>query len=306
VCFIYYFSDCYNHMMYEVAAMARKYPRRIIAVIAVSLLLCVLFAGLQAHPHELLISFLDVGQGDAVLITAPNGNRLLYDAGPPTNAVLLALDRELSYFDRRIAFMVASHPDADHIGAFGAVLAHYTPYLYLDGHTRTGSEDFVVLENSLIAKHIERRTLTRGSKLLLGGGVDIDVLNPVQDARTMRLSTNDASLVLRVSYGSSTILLTGDLESGEESRLVDVYGGALKATILKAGHHGSKSSSSERFLSAVRPEFIAISVGKNNRYGHPSAAAIDRMNRTGARILQTALLGSIHFSCTQVTCNYRP
>lgn len=304
VCFIVPYNDCYNSVMQAIVDVIKKYPHRAIACVSIMFFVCVFYFTPLRTPAVMKITFLDVGQGDAVLVTGPNGNRLLYDAGPPTGAVLYALDKELSYFDRRIAFMVSSHPDVDHIGGFGAVLSRYTPLLYLDGHTHTSSADFAGLEEMLGAKRIERRTLTRGARLSLGSGVVVDVLNPVQDARKESLSTNDASVVLRIQYGSSTVLLTGDLELGEESRLVDAYGGALHTTVLKAGHHGSKSSSSEKFLQAVQPDYVVISAGKNNRYGHPSPAALDRMGRTRAQILETSQLGSIHFSCSPEACVY--
>lgn len=288
--------------MSALSQFIKKHPRRLLASFVVSGACFALFIALHSARHELLVTFLDVGQGDAVLITAPNGNRLLYDSGPPTGAVLLALSKELSYFDRRIQFMIASHPDADHIGSFVDVLSRYTPALYLDGHTPSSSEDFIALEKYLAAEHIERRTLTRGTHISLGSGVSADVLNPAQDSDKESLSANDASAVLLLHFGSSTVLLTGDLESAQEARLVAHYGDKLHATILKAGHHGSKSSTSDALLRAAQPTFIVISVGKNNRYGHPHPAALLRMQASGTRVIQTSLLGNIHFACSISTC----
>lgn len=283
-------------------AFLKKHPRRISAFAIVACTLFVLLLLLAPQRHELLVTFLDVGQGDAVLITAPNGNRLLYDAGPPSGAVLAALGAELSYFDKRIAFMVASHPDADHIGGYLDVLRHFSPRVYLDGHTRSQSADFVALESLLGAGHVERRTLQAGSRISLGAGVYADVLAPLQDAKKELLSTNDSSVVLLVHYGASRVLLTGDMESPAEAQLVSRYGGALYATVLKAGHHGSKSSTSALLLAAVKPTFVVISAGKNNRYGHPSPAALSRIQASGATALETMERGSIHFSCSQQAC----
>lgn len=288
--------------MLEVSPLFKKHPRRIISIIAVAAGCCALVIAVRASRHDLLVTFLDVGQGDAVLITAPNGNRLLYDAGPPTRAVLAALSKELSYFDHRIAFMVASHPDADHIGSFVDVLSRYTPALYLDGHTASASGDFIALEKYLAAQHIERRTLMSGVRISMGSGVYADVLSPTQGADKESLTANDASVVLLVHYGSSTVLLTGDLESVGEQRLVARFGTALHATILKAGHHGSKSSTSDALLQAAQPTYIAISVGKNNRYGHPHQAALARMQASGAIVVQTSLVGNIHFVCSVNMC----
>jgi competence protein ComEC len=282
----------------------KKHPRWIITTTIVACLFVVLFFAMQQPRDELLVTFLDVGQGDAVLVTAPNGNRLLYDAGPPSGAVLAALSTELPYFDQRIAFMVASHPDADHIGGYFDVLRHFTPLVYLDAHTRSPSADFTTLESLLTSRSIERRTLQAGSRMNLGDGVYVDVLAPIQDVKKETLSTNDASVVLLIRYGESRVLLTGDMESPGEAQLVARYGGALHATVLKAGHHGSKSSTSALLLAAVKPAFVVVSVGKNNRYGHPSPAALSRMHTSGATILETMERGSIHFSCTQRMCAY--
>lgn len=288
--------------MPSLKSLLKKHPRRIAAILAIVFLLFVLQLWMQHPRSTLMVTFLDVGQGDAVLVTAPNGNRLLYDAGPPSGAVVAALGRELSYFDQHIALMVASHPDADHIGGFLDVLLRYTPALYLDAHTEARSADFGALEAKLIEKHIERRTLQMGSRINLGAGVTADVLAPAQNMSKETLSSNDASVVLLIHYGASSILLTGDMESAGEAKLVAQYGGALHATILKAGHHGSKSSTSALLLSAVQPVFVVISVGKDNRYGHPSPAALSRMHASGATVLETMEEGSIHFSCTTETC----
>ncbi len=277
-----------------------NHRRRLFVISVFILLLIITGLFLRSTQHELLITFLDVGQGDAVLLTAPNGNRLLYDAGPPTGAVVSALGKELGYFDHDIAIMVASHPDADHIGGFADLFARYTPKLYLDAHTYSSSEDFEVLEKDLKQRGVERRTLPVGSKIDLGSGVFIDVLAP--ERSNVDASINGRSLVLHVHYGAMSLLLTGDLEQDGESSLIERLGNRLHATILKAGHHGSKTSTSERFLDAVDPQLVIISAGAHNIYGHPHQSTLARLQSRNIEILQTAMMGNIHFSCSPIRC----
>lgn len=284
------------------STVLQKNANLFIVIISGLVLAFVISMFLQDRSGDLQIAFLDVGQGDAVLITAPNGNRLLYDSGPPDGKVLSSLRGELPYFGGGLDVYIASHPDADHIGGFADVLPKNTPHLYLDAHTVNLSPLFAELEQQLKKYGVPRRTVKEGTSIALGGGVVIDVLAPKQDERKEGLSTNDASAVLLVRYGANALLLTGDLESKEEERLVRSYGDTLHSSILKAGHHGSKTATTDMLLHVVKPEYVVISVGANNKYGHPNSAALSRMQAAGAKILQTAQLGTIHFRCTEKTC----
>lgn len=250
------------------------------------------------------ISFLDVGQGDAVLITSPNGNRLLYDSGTPDNKVEYSIEKELRLFDRKINVFVASHPDADHIGGFNSMLTKFNPSYYLDGHTIAMTSLFSSLETNINEKKINRNTLGSGSSINLGGGVVAYVLAPVQDESREYLDSNNSSVVLMIKYGESRVLLTGDLEEKEELKLIKKYGKLLKSNILKVGHHGSKSSTGNKFIEMVKPEFSIISVGKNNKYGHPNIATINRLMYASTTILDTSKLGTIRFICDKTNCSY--
>lgn len=248
------------------------------------------------------VAFLDVGQGDSVLITAPNGNRLLYDSGPPDKKVLSSLESELGTFDRKINIFVASHPDSDHIGGFPDLLQKFTPDYYLDGHTINLSTLFTTLENDILTKNIKRFTAQRNTKIDIGSGVVGYIISPVQDARKDSLTSNDSSVVLLIKYGKTSILLTGDLEEKEEQFLAKTYGSNLKATILKVGHHGSKSSTSNSFLNSVNPEYSIISAGKKNKYGHPHLSTINRLMLASTTIFETSKLGTVRFSCDLMRC----
>lgn len=249
------------------------------------------------------VSFLDVGQGDAVLITAPNGNRLLYDAGPPDDKVSLELKNELPAIFGNVDIFIASHPDSDHIGGFISLLSSLRPLYYIDDNKINLSAQFATLENILTEKKIERYTAKDGEKIDLGSGVIINIISPL--IGNTSTNNNDMSVSLLVAFGNSKILLTGDLEEKEENRIIDKYGDALSATILKAGHHGSKTSTGNNLLNTVKPKFVVISVGKNNKYGHPNASTINRIKMEGSKILETKESGTIHFECRSENCSLK-
>ena len=128
----------------------------------------------------------------------------------------------------------------------------------------------------------------------------INILSPLKHNESV--NNNDLSVSLMVSYGNSKILMTGDLEEKEENNLVDRYGNNLEATILKAGHHGSKSSTGKKLLDTVMPKTVVISVGKNNKYGHPNAATVARIKFSGAETYMTKDMGTIRFKCNLNDC----
>lgn len=285
--------------------MIKKFPKYTILIFAIFLMSLVIFTFINTNKKEYFeISFLDVGQGDSVLITSPNGNRLLYDSGTPDNKVEYSVEKELRLFDRDIDIFVASHPDADHIGGFQSLVNKFNPSYYLDGHTIAMTSLFSSLESTIDEKHINRNTLGMGSNINLGGGVVAYVLAPTQDESKEYLDSNSSSVVLLIKYGESKVLLTGDLEEKGESKLINTYGGLLKSNILKVGHHGSKSSTGNKFIEMVKPEFSIISVGKNNRYGHPNIATINRLMYSSTTIFDTSKSGTIRFRCNKITCSH--
>jgi beta-lactamase superfamily II metal-dependent hydrolase len=249
------------------------------------------------------ITFLDIGQGDAVLVTAPGGVRMLYDAGQKDGSILSRLGEELPWYVDTIDICVASHPDDDHAGGFINVLSRYHCRIWLDGHINNHTGVFHELED-LIQKHAPKRaSILRGSEIYLGD-VYAHVLHPKgkESLAWRSIVTNAESIVLKISYGSSSLLLSGDLPIDQENELARGYGTNLESDIFKAGHHGSKTSSGASLLSHVKPSFVAVSYGSRNRYGHPSREAMDRLKSTGAEIHETAREGSIHFVCTRERC----
>jgi len=149
------------------------------------------------------------------------------------------------------------------------------------------------LENIIIEKKIKEEIIISPELLTLGRGIEFDILFPNQN--TAGWETNDSSITGKLVYGQNSFLLTGDLPLAVEKYIVGKYGQFLASDVLKVGHHGSKNSSSELFLNTILPTYSVISVGKDNRYGHPSPEAINTLTKLGGKILQTQNLGTIIF-----------
>ncbi|MHA2612112.1 MAG: ComEC/Rec2 family competence protein [bacterium JZ-2024 1] len=257
-----------------------------------------LFCGPVTTDSSWLLTYiLDVGQGDAVLIQDPLGGAALIDSGPPSFASrsihhdIVALLRK--YGVKSITLLIGTHPDADHIGGMPKVIQNFPVTFYLDPHLPkkiTLYLDFLrILREKVKNGEIEYRQADE-QKISLGK----TVLEIFPAPSPPFPDPNDNSIVVRLRYQNWSILFTGDAEREQEQWLMEKFPShRLRAEGLKAGHHGSSSSSSEEFLNVVSPSVVFISCGKNNRYGHPHPAVIDRLEKIGARIFRTDLLGTI-------------
>ncbi len=249
------------------------------------------FYALRSGGGGLSVYFLDVGQGDSILIESPTGSRILVDGGK-NRQVLTRLGEILPFGDRRIDVVIATHTDADHIGGLPEVVSLYDVGAFLepgitdvgplntDLHLRLKDEGAPVLE----AK--------RGMKLDLGGGAILTVLFPNQDVSWW--PSNDASIVSRLTYGDTEFLLTGDATHRTENILLSLDSGLLDVDVLQAGHHGSRTSTSLTWAQAASPEYTVISAGKDNSYGHPHKEVLDVLKQVNSEILITAESGTIH------------
>lgn len=249
----------------------------------------------ETGPEELKVSFLDVGQGDAILIEGPTGIELLVDGGRD-RSVLRELPRVMGPLDRSIDMVLATHPDADHIGGLPDVLTRYRVSSILVPARGTDSPQAVRFADAIEKEpNASGRIIVSGQRIHLGGGAYADVLYPDENAAALR-ETNDASVMLRVVYGETEFLLTGDAPVWAEDRVVNEYGDRLQSDVLKAGHHGSRTSTGDVLLAAVAPTYVVVSAGKGNSYGHPHEEVIDRVLKAGATVLSTMDSGTITFS----------
>lgn len=248
----------------------------------------------QGSVPVLSVSFLDVGQGDAILITGPTGIEMLIDGGRD-RSVLRQLPGVMGPLDRSIDIVVATHPDADHIGGLPDVLEHYNVSYFLSPGRIGDTDVFKHLEEDVLVEPGVHDVLARhGMRIHLGGTAYADILYPEDNVAQLR-ETNDASIVMRVVYGESEFMLTGDAPSWVEDRLVASYGNALASDVLKAGHHGSRTATDALWLSTVSPDTVVISAGKENSYGHPHPEVLERIKTSGAEILSTIDEGTMTF-----------
>ncbi len=279
---------------------APQHARLIIfGILAVLLGVNILVYSAVFSPNTLMVAVLDVGQGDAILVRGPTGVTMLVDSGPD-RGVLRELGAVLPFGDRTIDAVIATHTDKDHIGGLPDVFQTYeVAYFFEPGVINDSTPT-----KALMAAVGEEAGLThllarRGTRFDLGGGAHADILFPDRDVSKVEI--NDASIVMKITYGATSFLLTGDLASKTEEWLVTLDGAYLDSDVLKVGHHGSKTSTSDTFLEAVTPAVAAISVGAKNSYGHPTPDVLARLTARDAEIKRTDLSGRLVFFSDGVT-----
>ncbi len=248
---------------------------------------------IEARGSHLRVSFFDVGQGDAIFIETPDGNQALIDGGP-SNAILNHLGRAMPFWDRSLDAIILTHPDQDHItGAVEALRRYQVDLIFWTGvdHSSAVYREWL----RLLDEKSPRIAIARaGQRVNIGRGVFFDVFSPHESQEGKKAQKiNNTSTIGKLRYGEVSFLLTGDAEKQVERRLVFEYGDSLDSDILKAGHHGSKTSSAEEFLRAVSPDVVIIQAGRKNRFGHPHEEVLDRFSAIGASIFRNDVSGNI-------------
>lgn len=255
---------------------------------SLALVLLALVAGAPAWAGEVLVDFLDVGQGDAVLIRG-GGKAVLIDAGIKRARVadqLAALDVA------RLDLVITTHPHADHMGGMEDVVRRYPIGLYVDNGLPHTTQTYESLMTAIEELDIPYRAGRTGLQLNLGTEATLRVLLPGDTALSgTRSDLNSNSVVTLLSHGEVDVLLTGDAEEPTEALLARQDLPSIE--VLKVAHHGSAHSSTAGFLATVRPTYAVISCGTDNRYGHPDPEAMDRLHGSGAMVFRTDLSGHI-------------
>ncbi|MFT4415333.1 MBL fold metallo-hydrolase [Fredinandcohnia humi] len=253
-------------------------------------------AGYNPDSKELKAHFIDVGQGDSSLIITPNGKTILIDGGKDS-----AGEKVVSYLKQvgvsTIDLLVSTHPDADHIGGLEDVLNNFTVKKILDSgktHTSLTYLDYLAL---IDAKNIPFEVAKEGSSISLDNAVQIKVLNSASGTE----DNNESSVVLKITYGEIDFLYTGDAEVEQEAEMVAKYD--VEAEVLKVGHHGSDTSTSQAFVNEVKPKVSILSYGKDNTYGHPVSTVVNRLKAIGSNLYSTAVSGDIKVTTNGKTYN---
>jgi competence protein ComEC len=285
--------------------VSKRKNRRVLplALVQISLIAVAIihpFSAVHAD-RRLRIDFLDVGQGDAALITMPDGTTLLVDGGGrprfrsdsnnsferETRSIGESVVSEYLWWRglERVDYVLATHADADHIDGLNDVVRNFTVNAALVGRTPANDPEFVKFAGSVANTNLQ--TVHAGDVIRFGE-VEVRVLWPPPGTD----SSNDDSVVLKIQFRERSLLLTGDIEKKTEAALTTVAAD-LHADIVKVAHHGSRTSSTEAFVSATRPRFAIISVGQDSMFGHPHAEVVERWKQAGAEVLTTGQCGMI-------------
>ena len=255
----------------------------------------VLWLRLADGPDGLLrVHFLDVGQGDSTLIVTPSGRQMLIDGGPDGDVVSQRLSGVLPGGDRSLDVVLMTHLDSDHSQGLLAVLERFAVGAVLTGPPTADGPVRPEWEQTLARKGISPMEVSAGHRIVLDDGVELEVLNPAP-GHPLGDANND-SVAVRLQYGNVSVLLAADMEDEAELRLAG-SGAEISSTVLKAGHHGSGTSSAQKFLDAVGPEIAVVSAGLDNQYGHPAPEALERLEASVGpqNVYRTDLQGTIEF-----------
>jgi competence protein ComEC len=263
-------------------------------LISIILLFCIfsiefVFAKSALEQNILTINFLDVGQGDAIFIETPNKNQVLIDGGQ-TAMTIRSLQKIIPFYDKGIDLLIATHNDMDHIGGFPEIFDRFKIKYYADYGLEESGEVINLVKQKIEMENLQGKfVLQAGNEIILDKekNIILKVLWPVSDF--ISKDRNEHSIVLMLIYNEIKILLTGDATLEVEKHLIDKFGNDLHAIILKAGHHGSKTSTGENFLEKVKPNYVIISAGKDNKFGHPHQEVLNNINSHSINVKENVL-----------------
>jgi competence protein ComEC len=278
-----------------VACVSRFPARAAIAGVASLAVMAIIPAIPLSRSGEVELHVLDVGQGDAILLRTDAGRWVLFDAGPAWRGGDAGRSTVLPYILRRggsLEAFVLSHPHADHVGGAATLLTAMRPHTYWDAAFAGGSDAYSLSLAAARKEGIEWHRVHPGDSVLIDG-VSLKFLAPDSTWTVGLRDPNLASTIAVVRYGMVRFLLVGDAERAEEDWLLEWHRAELRADVLKVGHHGSSTSTSDAFLAAVHPDVAVISVGAGNKYGHPSIDVLRALARIGAQVLRTDEAGTV-------------
>jgi competence protein ComEC len=234
------------------------------------------------------VHFINVGQGDSILVQFHNGQTMLIDAGPDDSVVSYLNQQGI----KKINYLVATHPHADHIGGMAAVIRAFDIekiYMPRVSHTSQTYENVLL---AVKAKGLKISSSKAGVTILNQNGLKANFIAPCSSSYD---NLNNYSAVIKIQHGNTSFLLTGDAESESEQQML-ASGASLKADVLKVGHHGSSSSTTQAFLTSVSPKYAVISCGAGNQYGHPHQETLSKLASAGVKTYRTDTNGTVNFT----------
>lgn len=273
---------------------------------------CIWHRVIWAEKPGLRATFINVGQGDCILLTTPSGRVMLVDGGGKATESEDAVGMRVvepflrSRGVRRIDVLALTHPHDDHLRGLIPVLRDFRVGLVLDPAIPHGSKAYARFLSTIKRRHIPYQVAVRGQALDFGDGVRADLLNPPPVHLTCtRDDVNCNSIVMRLTYGNESLLLQGDAGAETEADIL-ASGLPVRSDVLKVGHHGSESASSEAWLDAVKPRVAVISVGRNNPFGHPSSQTLSRLLSRGVKVYRTDRNGTVTIEFSPDSIFVRP
>jgi len=255
--------------------------------IALIFLVAILFFYFYNQPKLLEVDFLNIGQGDAELIKTPFGQKILIDGGPDRK-VLQELGNNLSWLNRKIDLVILTHPHDDHFGGLIDVLARYQVGKVLTDGTDGTSPLYESWQEAIKKEKVNTIEIKNNQKIILGPNCYLEIWPPIKIDK----NPNNNSLVAKLDCEKKTFLFTGDAEKEEEADLLSQKID-FKADVLKVGHHGSLTATSDDFLKLINPKFAIIEVGAGNKFNLPKQATIYKLIKVGAQVFRTDVDGEI-------------
>ena len=277
----------------------RKTIYSLMGVGVILIIICGVIVWNISHFGDTKVAFLDIGQGDSILISR-GSYQILIDGGPDGTILMEQLGAQMPFWDRNIEIVIATHPDSDHIDGLVSVFKNYSVNQFW--YTDAGKDTSVYRALSHYTKNesgVEKIIAYSGLRADIVSGVHLDVIYPFKNTMGDIEDMNDSSIATLLTVGEEAFYFGGDLTSIIE----DALPLNDEITILKASHHGSKFSTSDVFLQKTAPRDVIISAGKNNRYGHPHKRVLQSVKNIGAQIFRTDQQGTIVYICHQEKCN---
>ena len=249
--------------------------------------------------RELVVTFIDVGQGDSIFIKTPGGKNVLIDVGgtpywkqsnydPGEEVVVPFLETQKI---KKLDFVIATHADGDHIGGMPAVLKKFPVGLLCENGIVSDQPEYEEMHKVIDSERIATSVLKQGDSFDVDPSVKFEIFTPPRDFYFE--GENNNAVAVRLAYGDVSFIFTADIEYEAEDFAIKTYGDKVRSNILKIGHHGSATSTSERFLKAVNPEIAVISVGKYNTFGHPYSGVLAKLQDADINIYRTDEDGNI-------------